>query len=306
MHDTRTTRRTFIKASATLAAGAATASSSAAEVAQQAATPTATDQVPLGKTGVRICRLGMGTGSQGGAVQRELGAAGFERLVRYAYDQGIRYIDTADMYQTHTLIRQSIRDLPREELFIQTKMRWDHPDIPKKPLEVLDRFRRELGTDYIDSLLIHCARQDHWDDALKRMLDAFAEAQEKKIIRVKGVSCHGLAPLRCATGVDWVDVHLVRLNPQGRHVDGKAGQWKEPGDVPAVLREIGAMHAKGRGVIGMKMIGNGDFKNPEDREKAIRFAMQCDAVDAVVIGFASPAEIDEALVRMNRALREKV
>jgi predicted aldo/keto reductase-like oxidoreductase len=247
----------------------------------------------------------MGTGSNGGRVQRDLGQEGFSRLVRYAYDRGVTYIDTADAYRTHGMVRQAIHGLPREKLWIQTKMRWDTPGIPQNPLEVLDRFRKELGVDYIDSLLIHCATKSTWPEDLKRMMDAFDEAQARQWIRMKGVSCHGVPALQRATQVDWVEVQLARVNPQGRHVDGKDGAWGETGDVPAAVKEIQAMHAKGRGIIGMKLIGNGDFTNPADRERALRYAMTCGFVDAVVIGFGSTREIDEAIERMNRALREK-
>jgi hypothetical protein len=134
-------------------------------------------------------------------------------------------------------------------------------------------------------------------------MDAFSEAKERKLIRVKGVSCHGMPALTRATQEDWVDVHLARVNPQAHHMDGVDGTFNEPGNFAAATAQIRDMHRKGRGVIGMKMIGNGDFTNPQDREKAIRYAMTCGFVDAIVIGFASPAEIDEAMVRMNAALR---
>ena len=261
---------------------------------------TAVDQITLGKTGVKLSRLGFGTGSDGGSVQRALGRTGFERLIRYAYDQGITYIDTAQNYQIHEWVRDAIKGLPREKLYLQSKM----PGVPEKPLEVLDRYRRELGVDYLDSLLVHAAMTRTWDDERKRVMDALEEAKEKKIIRAKGVSCHGLPALTRSTQTDWVDVHLVRINPQGRHIDGKTGEWAEPGNTDAALKEIKAMHGKGRGVIGMKIIGNGDFTKAEDREKSIRFAMGCQEIDAIVIGFKNTAEIDEAIRRMNQALAE--
>jgi predicted aldo/keto reductase-like oxidoreductase len=291
-------RRQFIGRSAALL-GATLLRPSAAIAAPP---PAATDMVSLGKTGVTICRLGFGTGSTGGSVQRGLTQEGFTRLIRYAYDKGITYIDTADNYRTHQMVREAIKGLPRERLFIQTKMPWHKPPFTDTPLQEIDRYRKELGVDYIDSLLIHCATTPTWPDDLKRMMDAFSEAKSRKLIRVKGVSCHGLPALTRAGREDWVDVHLARINPQGHHMDGADGTWKEPGNFNAAMPQIRDMHRKGRGVIGMKLIGNGDFTNPQDREKAIRYAMTCGFVDAIVIGFASPAEIDEAITRMNRAL----
>ena len=294
-------RRQFLCRSAALAGVALLAP--AALNAVPAKKLTASDQVTLGKTGLKLSRLGIGTGSNSGKVQRDLGREGFARLIRYAYDQGITYIDTAQSYQTHEFIRDAIKGLPREKLFIQTKM----PDTPEKPLEVLDRYRKELGVEYLDSGLSHYATTNDWDDQRRRVLDTLDEAKQKQIIRGKGVSCHGLPALTRATLVDWVDVQLVRLNPQGRHVDGPTFKWN-PGvnetTLPDVVKEIQAMRAKGRGIIGMKLIGNGEFTSPEDREKSIRYAMQCGLLDAAVIGFASTAEVDEAIARINRALAE--
>jgi hypothetical protein len=298
-------RREFIQRSAIIA-GATLATPGLVAAASSATRRTAADQVELGRTGVKISRLGMGTGSNNGEVQRDLGQEGFTRLVRYAYDHGITYIDTADAYGTHEFVAKAIKGLPREKLFIQTKMPWNHAGDREKTLQVLDRYRKELGTDYVDSLLIHCTTKSTWPDDLKRMRDAFAEAQEKKLIRLKGVSCHGLPALKSATPLDWVNVQLARVNPQGRHVDGETGRWSEPGDVSVAMKEIKAMHDQGRGVIGMKIIGNGDFTKPEDREKSIRYAMTCGFVDAVVIGFGSTAEMDEAIERINRVLAEAV
>jgi predicted aldo/keto reductase-like oxidoreductase len=180
---------------------------------------------------------------------------------------------------------------------------------PEKPLEVIDRFRKELGVDYIDSLLIHCTVKNNWEEGRKRLLDTFEEAKEKQIIRAHGVSCHALPALTKAAQLDWVDVNLVRINPQGSHIDTPTEKWDAESNeshVSAVVEQIKVMHKNGHGIIGMKMIGNGDFTNPKEREMAIRFAMQRVPLDAVVIGFKSNAEIDEAIQRMNRALAETV
>lgn len=304
MNANRITRRQFIKGTAALA-GVVLTSCSALQTPAKEVKRTAVDQVTLGKTGLKLSRLGIGTGSKGGSIQRSLGYEGFDRLIRYAYDQGITYIDTAQAYGTHEWIGQAIKGLPREKLFIQSKM----PGVPDKPLEVLDQYRRELNVDYIDSLLVHCAARRNWDEDRKRLLDAFQQAKDKKIIRAHGVSCHSLPALTRAAQLDWVDVHLVRVNPQGAHIDTPAERWDAESDashVAAVLAQIKTMHEKRHGIIGMKIIGDGDFTKPEDREKSTRFAMQCGLLDAVVIGFKSPAEIDEAIQRMNSALAEIV
>ena len=302
MYKEQITRRQFIRSSVVFAGGVLFASCGTGTLAAQAKR-TAVDQVTLGKTGLKLSRLGIGTGSKGGSIQRALGSDGFNRLVRYAYDQGITYIDTAQNYRTHTMVGEAIKGLPREKLFIQSKM----PGIPEKPLEVLDQYRKELGVDYIDSVLTHCAVTKDWEQERKRVLDAMEEAKDKKIILSHGVSCHSLPALSKAAQIDWVDVHLVRVNPQGAHMDTSAEAWDAvsgEAHVAPVLDQLRVMRKNRHGIIGMKIIGNGDFTRPEDREESIRFAMQPGLVDAVVIGFKSTAEIDEALMRMNRALAE--
>jgi aryl-alcohol dehydrogenase-like predicted oxidoreductase len=259
------------------------------------------DQVPLGRTGLRCSRLGIGTGSNSGNVQKALGKEGFNRLLHYAYDQGITYIDCAQSYATFDWIGDAIKGLPREKLFVQSKIGGQ----PEKILETIDRHRKVFDTDYVDSLLVHCMVKNGWTEAWKRIMDAFDEAQAKQWIRVKGVSCHSLPALQNATESPWAQVHLVRLNPQGAHVDTPAETYNaksDPSHLPPVVEQVRAMRAKGRGVLGMKLVGDGDFTNPDDREKAMQYAMTSGLVDAVVVGFKSTAEIDESIERMNRAL----
>lgn len=302
MQKTTITRRQFIGASAALTGGVMLSGLSGF-AADAPVKRTAVDQVPLGKSGVKLSRLGIGVGSNSGNVQRALGDEGFNKLVRYAYERGITYIDTADSYKTHAYVQRAIKGLPREKFFIQTKM----GGIPENPLAELDRFRKELGVDYIDSVLIHCMVSPDWDQSHKRVMDALEQAKQKKIIRIHGLSCHSLPALKRSVELDWVDVHLVRVNPQGAHMDTPAEKWDARSDVshvPAVMEQLKLMHEKKHGVIGMKLIGNGDFTNPEDREKAARFAMHCGYLDSVVIGMKSAAEVDEAIDRLNRALAE--
>jgi aryl-alcohol dehydrogenase-like predicted oxidoreductase len=293
-------RRQFLERSAG-AAGALLLTSASWFSAKAADKRTAADQVALGKTGLKLSRLGFGTGSNSGNVQYALGQEEFNKLIHYAYDQGITYFDCAQSYRTFEWIKGAIKGLPREKLFIQSKVMGK----PDEVLAAIDHHRKVFDTDYVDSLLIHCMVKDGWTDEWKRIMDAFDEAKEKKWIRAKGVSCHSLPALRTATASNWTDVHLVRVNPQAKHIDGMDPSWDKSGtDITPVLAELKTMRAKGRGIIGMKIIGNGDFTQAEDREKSIRFAMSRPELDAIVIGFKSRAEIDEAIRRVNQALAE--
>ena len=292
------TRRQFIERAAAIAGGVVL-SPLAAGAGRKL---TAVDQVTLGRTGIKLSRLGIGCGTNSGRVQASLGQDGFNRLIRYAYDQGITYIDIARGYRTHGMLREAIKGLPREKLFIQTKM----GGVPNKAFENIDQYRKDYGVDYIDCLLVHCTVTPDWDERRKRVLEAMEKAKDKKLIRAHGVSCHSLPALKRSVDVDFVDVHLVRINPQGAFMDTpRTDTWNAPSSadhVLPVLEQVARMRDKGRGVIGMKLVGNGDFTDPADREKAMQFVMQSGLTDAVTIGFKSPAEIDETIRRMNNAL----
>lgn len=296
----RLNRRQFLHESFTAAAGALVLGAVPGLAAQ--VKRTAVDQVVLGQTGIKTSRLGMGTGSNSGQVQFDVGRESFNSLVRYAYDQGITYFDCAQTYKTFDWMAGALKGLPREKLFIQSKI----PGQPEDVLAAIDRHRKVFDTDYVDTMMIHCMIKDRWTDQWKRIMDGFDAAKEKGWIRSKGVSCHSLPALRSATDTPWAEVHLVRVNPQGRRIDGEEESvWNDTiHDVSPVLSQIKAMRAKARGIIGMKIIGNGEFVTAEDRERSIRYAMARPELDAVVIGFKNRAEIDEAIQRMNRALAE--
>jgi len=290
-------RRQFIRTSAVALAGTALLPHAFAAATKR----TATDQVELGKTGIKLSRLGIGTGSNNGHDQTKVGKEAFIKMIRHGYDSGITYIDTAESYATFTWIADAIKDLPREKLFIQSKLRGKPEDV----LAGIDHHRKTFNTDYVDSLLIHCMTEDTWTDSYKHIMDGFNEAKEKKWIRAKGVSCHTIGALRGAVASDWTDTHLVRVNPLGRYMDTDKETWTRVViPVDPVLEQIKTMHDKGHGVIGMKIFGNGDFKDAETQEKSIRFAMSHPEINAVVIGLVSPEHIDSAIEKMNRVLAE--
>jgi predicted aldo/keto reductase-like oxidoreductase len=244
--------------------------------------------VTLGKSGVKTSLLGIGTGSVGvgrSSNQVKLGQDKFNKLLGHAFDRGITYIDTADQYGSHIFVREAIRaaKIPREKLFIQTKTRASNAEVAKADLE---RFREELGTDYIDSLLMHCMTKQSWPKDMRPVMDVLDNAKAKKWVRAVGVSCHGLAPLQSAAVTDWIDIDLARINPVGV----KAVMDAAPDVVAPLLKQ---MHDKGKGILGMKILGEGRFKTVEQQRESLKFVMGLGCVDAFVIGFESPKQIDE-------------
>lgn len=260
----------------------------------------ATDQITLGTTGIAMSRLGMGTGSRGGRVQEALGEEGLCQLVKTAFDKGVTYFDCAKNYRTFKRMGKALGQLPRKDLFVLSKV-WGTPD---DPMLAIEEQLRNYKTDYLDCILCHCAKKSTWMSDRERVMEAMVKAKEQGKVRSVGVSCHSLDALEVAARADWVEVNLVRVNPQGHHTDTRYGADKKqpsPGVEP-VMKEVAVMRQNGHGVIGMKIIGNGDFTEAEEREKSIRFAMSHSAVEAVTIGFKSGAEIDEAIRRIDSAL----
>jgi len=287
------TRRGFILS------GAAAALSGT--VAAQPAKRGATDWVTLGNSGVKVTRLAFGTGTFGGRTQRELGQAEFTRLVRHAYDRGIRFFETADAYKgMPQMLATALKGVPRDSYKLMTKYRVRDMENPQA---TLDRFRSDLNSEYFDILLLHCVRSPNWPDETKKLQDTFSEAKHKKVILAHGASVHGLPGLRAFPGNKWLEVALLRTNHKGVKMDSiETRDTDDIGDVGEVFSTAKKLHTQGLGILGMKLIGEGQFTRPEDREAAMQQVFKSGSVDAVTIGFKSPAEIDESIERLNRAL----
>jgi 1-deoxyxylulose-5-phosphate synthase len=290
-------RRDFLKS--TVAAGIV-AGAGGAGIAAQTAKRSATDWVPLGNSGVKVTRLAFGTGTYGGKVQRELGQEQFTKLVRHAYDSGIRFFETADAYTgMPQMLATALKGVPRDSYKLMTKYRLKETADPQ---ETIDRFRKDLNTDYFDILLLHCVRVPDWPEQYKRVRDDFSEAKEKKVILAHGASCHGLLPLRAFPETKWLDVALLRVNNDGTRMDTVQSESNQKGDVNEVVTRIGQIHTQGTGVIGMKLMGEGQFTTPERRDASLKFVLGLGTVDAMTIGYKSTAEIDEAIERINTHL----
>jgi aryl-alcohol dehydrogenase-like predicted oxidoreductase len=291
-------RRNFIGQSAA-ALGAVVVGGMAANAAEQPRKLTSgADRVQLGKTGIETSLLGMGTGSIGvrhSSNQVKLGEEGFKRLVKKCYDVGISYFDTADQYGSHLYLREALRGLPRDKIFIQTKTHATTPEMARADVE---RFREELGVDYLDTLLMHCMQKASWPTDRRAVMDTLADYKSKGKIRAVGVSCHGMAPLKSAVDCDWIDVDLARINPVG----GQAGRMDgTPEEVAGCLK---AMHERGKGIIGMKILAEGTLKTPEQQINSLRFVLGLGCVSCFCIGFESPQQIDQIMRHIETALKE--
>ncbi len=288
------TRREFLKTG--LAAGGLAIVGS---LPLRAARQTATDWVTLGKSGVKVTRLAFGTGSFSGQVQRDLGQDGFTRLVRYAYDHGIRFFETAESYtDMHRMLGVALKGLPRDSYRIMSKVT-TRPGVD--PQEKFDELRKLANTEYFDIMLLHWQHTATWPADSVKWQDGILEAQARKAIVTRGASVHGLPALRQVPSDKWLDVAMIRMNHKGVRMDAEDYNTDGLGNVPEVVTHVQQSRKSGMGVISMKLVGEGTF-NREDRQAAMRFAFKNAGVDSVTVGYKNTAEIDEAIENLNLAL----
>ena len=288
------TRREFLKTG--LAAGTLAVSGTLPLSAQRGS---ATDMVTLGRSGVKVTRLAFGTGTMSGRVQRDLGQDGFTRLVRHAYDRGIRFFETAESYgEMHRMLGVALKGLPRDTYQLMSKVTTrDGVD----PQQKFDELRRLANTEYFDIMLLHWQHTATWPTDTARWQDAILEIQSRKVVLSHGASVHGLPALRRVPGNTWLEVAMIRMNHTGKSMDAEDYATQGLGSVPEVVTHVQQVRKQGMGVISMKLAGEGTFGR-EDRRQAMRFAFRQAGVDCVTVGYKSPAEIDEAVENLDLAL----
>ncbi len=278
---------------------AKTSEASAAGLTATATDTNPTALVPLG-TALNACRISCGTGMRGSpgrqTNQTRLGQEKFESLLDYAYDCGIRQFDMADMYGTHAYVGRVLKGKKRDDIQLVTKI-WTNPGwLPEKERPLADvlvkRFLEELQTDYIDLVQIHGMGSSKWNVSERRQMDALAKLKEDGLIRAHGVTLHSIPAMKTASEEPWVDVVHARVNPFGKQTDGAMEE------VVPLLKKI---HAAGKGIIGMKLIGEGTFDLAQ-RQQALKFVMKLGCVDCMTVGFEKPGEVDEFLASVRDRL----
>jgi aryl-alcohol dehydrogenase-like predicted oxidoreductase len=292
-------RREFLgKAAGVMGAVLTPAAFGAQTTAAPASRPTtapsklkAGDVITLGRTGIKASRLAIGTGTESGAEQRRLGIEGLVRLLRHGFDQGVRWWDVADSYNTHPHVKAALKEMRRDQVTITSKTAAKDGRGIKADIE---RFRQEMGTDYIDIVLLHCMMDGNWPEKLKGAMDALSEAKQTGHVRAVGCSCHTYDALEAAADSHWVDVDLARINPFAAVMD-----IDKRDEVPQVLQILRRMHERGKAVYGMKILGAGTFKG-NMIEQSLRFILQHRFVSAFVIGFSKAEHIDDIVRRIER------
>lgn len=260
--------------------------------------------VELGSTGIKVSKLGLGTGMRGwqrASNQTRLGEEKFHALLRSCYEHGMRLIDCADLYGSHPYIIPALKEYPRESYAIVSKIWFRDNGLPEKERlsapELVERFLRELKTDHIDLVLLHCLTSPDWRTELSEYMEDLDKLKERGLIRAHGCSCHSFEALTACTEEPWVDSVHSRINPYAVKMD-----VKKPEEVPKVAGVLKKLRAQGKGVVGMKIIGEGQFGDSEEkRDTSIAYAFNSGCVDTMIVGFEKESEIEDFESRARRA-----
>ena len=253
------------------------------------------DRVKLGNTGFMVPRLAMGTGTHGGGQSSDMTRMGIDnwmKIARYAHERGVTFYDAADLYGSHQNVKAILKEVPREKATVLSKI-WTRPENwnPDSPIKTIDRFRKETGSEYFDIMLLHCMTNPKWQEEKKPYIEALSEAKQKGILKSVGVSCHSFEALKLAVEDPWVDVILARINPEGVIMDASADE------VMAVLKKA---HDSGKGIIGMKIFGEGKLAEESQREKSLKYVIGSKNVDCMTIGMVSIEQVEDAVTRVMR------
>ncbi|MDP3641564.1 MAG: aldo/keto reductase [Bacteroidota bacterium] len=289
-------RRQFIQ---TGLIGAAVLTAGFPNVSYAGSKITQIDRVSLGKTGLKVPRLALGTGTHGGNQSSDMTRMGVEnwlKIARHAHECGVSFYDAADLYGSHRNVKEILKEVPREKATLLTKI-WTRPENWNKdlPMKTIDRFRSETSSDYFDIMLLHCMTNAKWQEEKKPYIEALSEARQKGIIKTVGVSCHSFEALKLAVEDPWVEVILARINPEGLVMDATTDE------VMAVLKKA---HDSGKGIIGMKIFGEGKMTEDSRRDASVKYVIGSKNVDCMTIGMTTIGQIDENIDRIMRIVKE--
>lgn len=254
------------------------------------------DRVRLGDTGLSVPLVALGTGTRGSrreSNQTRIGQKEFVKIARHAFDHGINFYDMAELYGSHTYVKEFLKGMPRENAILLSKI-WtvDSNWYTTEPVEdTLDRFRIEAGTDYFDIILLHCMLNGNWQAEKRSFIDSLSRAKQKGIVKAVGVSCHNWDAMKVAVEDPWVDVILARINPFGSNMDG---------DPDAVMGLLETARKNGKGVIGMKIFGQGKHVSDEEREISLRYALKSPNIHSMTLGFENTDQIDQVVRSISR------
>jgi len=251
-------------------------------------------QVELGNTGLKVSQLALGCGNSSWARESKftrMGKEAFLKVAPYAYERGITFLDTADLYGTHPFVKELFQSIPRENFQLMTKFWTTEANwytLAPVP-QALDRFKKELGTDYFDIVLLHAMENGEWIKEKEEFRDGLSKAKQSGVIKKVGVSCHNIDALRVAAEDPWVDIILARINPYQMVMDGTPDE---------IMKILNTASDNGKGIIGMKIFGDGKMTTDEQRYRSLKFSVSNKNIHAVTIGLETREYVDYAVEKV--------
>lgn len=272
---------------------------------------------PFGRTGHRLPVLGMG----GSAFVRVfIQAYGVPlptteervRLVRYAFDNGVRYFDTARVYgESEGIFGQGLTGV-RDQVYLATKC---HATEPEKVRPMLETSLKELGTDYVDCVQIHSPAIERvgFDGAMKLHAE-LVKLRDEKMLRFIGLTTH----------VAFEDVYQMISTGGFDQVLLAYGYFRKGMDTilsngKLEYRELclAKAHELNMGIVAMKVMGANIFSHNAEKlvpdfepasraalpPAAIRWVLQDERISLLNIGVSMQSDLDQNLATLRGDLR---
>lgn len=230
----------------------------------------------MGRTGIRVSRLCFGSLTVG-PLQANLPVEEGAKIISFALDAGVNFIDTAELYDNYGYIRRGTAGR-KGEVVIATKC---YAYTREGMRESIEKALKGTGRDYIDIFLLHEQESEltirgHWE-AVEELL----EAKKKGLVRALGISTHSVRGVRAAAAAPEFDVIHPLINMKGIGIrDGSVE------DMTAAIEEASRA---GKGLYGMKALGGGNLISV--KREAMAFALSVPGLASLAVGMQSLAEV---------------
>lgn len=244
------------------------------------------EKIYLGNTGIQVSRLCFGSLTMT-PFQAGLSIEDGAYLIEYAYNKGINFIDTAEIYENYEYIKTALKGIKREDFVITTKTYAYTKEMAKESLELA---LRELDTDYIDIFLLHEQESIHTIRGHFEAIEYFLKAKEEGKIRSIGLSTHRISGAAAAREVKEIEI----LHP----IFNKYGIGIQDGNVEEMLEEINKVNSLGKGIYAMKPLGGGHLI--KEAESAFNYVKSIESIHSIAIGMQSIEEIDANISLMEK------
>lgn len=245
------------------------------------------ERVILGDTNIEVSRLCFGSLTMT-PFQANLSIKEGAYLIKYAYDKGINFLDTAEIYDNYGYIKEALKGIQRQDYVIATKSYAYTKEMAEESLELA---LKEIDTDYIDVFLLHEQESIHTVRGHFEAVEYFLKAKDQGKIRAFGISTHRISGALAAKEIKEIEIIHPIVNKYGIGIhDGSIY------DMLNILKDINHL---GKGIYAMKPLGGGHLINSV--EEAFNFVKEIPYLNSIAIGMQSTDEIDANIELMEKS-----